>query len=269
MTPSGHMVVAEEAEPTALVCEPKPGQTRTSLVFDYEALDCLPPPAVAPPELREESGNSLFFVIVLVPILAVLFLVAAVLTYRNRLLSRHLYDMRTKGMKLDPQAFNIDLDSPLTKVTKYLGSIAGNRHFLLRMLFPKTELAKQVSFSFWSSALLHVWVHHVKEVLLNLGNTKGDTAVQELTEAYVARSWIDHFATEACDKGGCSGVHDSVPATNLVMILSGTSYRIYTSQLYICRLSGAVLFWVILQGCWMQLRDELIWFHAQPVRVLL
>lgn len=143
LTPSGHVVVAEEADAATLVCEPKPGQTTTSLVFDHEILDCLPPPVGAPPELSEDdNGANTLLLTVLVPVSVVLFLAAATLVYRNRSLSRDLTNLRSKSMDLE--ANDMDLDAPLTKVTKYLGKIAKKPPLLARWLFPKTDIAEQV-----------------------------------------------------------------------------------------------------------------------------
>mmetsp|Transcript_40571 Transcript_40571/g.77451 ORF Transcript_40571/g.77451 Transcript_40571/m.77451 type:complete len:637 (+) Transcript_40571:942-2852(+) len=140
MTPSGHVVVAEETDPTAIVCEPKPGQGATPLVFDFTDMDCILPPEAVP--ASKGSDNS-FLVVVLVPMLAVLFMVAVVLIYRNYALSRNLANLKSERMRLNPEAPDIDLDSPLVKVTKYLGNAAKKQPFLARWLLPKNNMAEQ------------------------------------------------------------------------------------------------------------------------------
>lgn len=146
MTPSGYMAVAKLKDPTALVCMLELGREDAPLAFDYDAMDCLPPKSDTalpiPAEANSEDNSILVFV--LVPILAFLLLLALVLIYRNRSLSHHLTDLRSRSLNLDPGAPDIDLDSPLTKVTKYLGKIAETRPSLLRWLFPKHDLAEQV-----------------------------------------------------------------------------------------------------------------------------
>jgi len=142
LTPSGHVALAEVADPSVVVCQPLPDEKHTSLVFDHDRLDCVPPPDAAP-QISSSKGDSMLIAMVLAPVLGVVLLAAAALVYRNRSLSRHLAELKSKGMKLDPGAFDIDLDSPLTKVTKYLGGVAESRPFLLRWLLPKNKMTKQ------------------------------------------------------------------------------------------------------------------------------
>lgn len=134
------------------VCEPHPND-KAPLVFSFEAMDCLTEKEIsaesnstASSSSGDDDDDTMFLLsIVLTPILSVLVLMGLLLMYRNHLLAHDLADMRSQSAKLNPPARTHDLDSPLTKVTTYLGKIAKKKSWIARLLNLKDdELVQQV-----------------------------------------------------------------------------------------------------------------------------
>lgn len=136
--------MAEAAHPASVTCEPKPGQTETRLVFDSGVMDCLPPQAAQELAAAEQSSSVDYrFVTVLAPVIAILTVVAVVLIYQNRSLSHDLTDMREERARMNLEGPEMDLDSPLIKVTNFLATAAKKQPFLARWLLPNNDMAQQ------------------------------------------------------------------------------------------------------------------------------